>query len=634
MKKQIFCMALGFWMIVITGDILFTFLFFLLYGLYLYSVSKHFVILFPWLLCCLFSLTLLPQSIDEPESGEYTVYRVKKNYTLAQNQNERIILYGLKDPGLYDTYYVETFEKVYSLDNISMFSFSSYLKEEKIAYSAQVNETDLISRGQTFSSKIFDVIQNKDPFLFSILYGIHEDNTPDLVYRLSLPLLSFLYLLENFLKKHLSYSQVYIFSFLTSLIFGFLFDYTTSLVRFICHRFSKIFFKDLQNQISMTIVLFLVLLPQKGTSFSFVLPLAFSMMNLVCQNGKQKMCLRMVLLMGLQYLYFHQVDFTLLLIFGFLRKMSGYCLLLQLFFFVFPLYEIKDLWFSLLENIPSLIWEFDAGFIYLLLMLITIFQLLCANKNRMCLLIFFLFPLIAPYSNPFFTVTVFSIGQGDCTLITEPFSKSAVMIDCGQNLYRDNMEEIVIPYLKMKHIRQLDCVILTHNDFDHDGGIDSLKKDIKIRKVITDRKETVPVSYPFYSLLEKREVKDKNDESIISYFSYDNTSFLWMGDASVDIEKDLIHRYPNLKTDLLKVGHHGSNTSSCFEFLDATDASLAIISAGKENRYGHPHVETLKNLKRAGISNLNTGDAGMIRIYTLKGFRFFLTGSKNFGIIP
>ena len=121
---------------------------------------------------------------------------------------------------------------------------------------------------------------------------------------------------------------------------------------------------------------------------------------------------------------------------------------------------------------------------------------------------------------------------------------------------------------------------------------------------------------------------------IISYFSYDNTSFLWMGDASKEIEKDLIHRYPNLKADLLKVGHHGSNTSSCFEFLDATDASLAIISAGKDNRYGHPHVETLKNLKRAGISNLNTGDAGMIRIYTLKGLRFFITGSKNFGIIP
>ena len=634
MKKQIFCMALGFWMIVITGDILFTFLFFLLYGLYLYSVNQKLVVLFLWLLCCLFSLMLLPQSIDAPVSGEYTVYRVKKNYALAQNQNDRIILYGLKDPGIFDTYYVETFEKVYSLDNISMFSFSSYLKEEKIAYSAQVSETNLISKGHTFSSKIFNVIHNKDPFLFSILYGIYDDNTPDLIYRLSLPLLSFLYLLENFLKKHLSYSQVYIVSFFTSLICGFLFDYTTSLVRFICHRFSKIFFKDLQNQISMTIVLFLVLLPQKGTSFSFVLPIAFSLLNLVSQNGKQKMCLRLVLLTGLQYLYFHQVDFVLLLIFGFLRKMSGYCLIVEIFLFFFPFYEIQNLWFSLLENIPSLIWEFDAGFIYLLFMLITLFKILCANKNRIYLLVFFLFPFFAPYTNPFFTVTVFSIGQGDCTLITEPFLKSAVMIDCGQNLYRDNMEEIVIPFLKMKHIHQLDCVILTHNDFDHDGGIDSLKKQIHIKKIITERKGTVPVSYPFYSLLEEREANDKNDESIISYFSYDNTSFLWMGDASKEIEKDLIHRYPNLKADLLKVGHHGSNTSSCFEFLDATDASLAIISAGKDNRYGHPHVETLKNLKRAGISNLNTGDTGMIRIYTLKGLRFFITGSKNFGIIP
>lgn len=105
-----------------------------------------------------------------------------------------------------------------------------------------------------------------------------------------------------------------------------------------------------------------------------------------------------------------------------------------------------------------------------------------------------------------------------------------------------------------------------------------------------------------------------------------------MGDASKDIEKQLLENY-DLKCDVLKVGHHGSNTSSSFAFLDALDCKVALISAGYKNKYNHPSVETLKNLKDLHINVLSTNTCGSIGIYSLFHVSFFITNDGMFGII-
>lgn len=103
------------------------------------------------------------------------------------------------------------------------------------------------------------------------------------------------------------------------------------------------------------------------------------------------------------------------------------------------------------------------------------------------------------------------------------------MIDCGQNLYRDNVERIIMPFLENKNIHAIDTLILTHDDFDHNGGYESLKDKIEIKQVIEDSNDKVNVDYPFYLLLSEREAKDTNDSSIISYFTYDHFTYLFMG---------------------------------------------------------------------------------------------------------
>lgn len=241
-------------------------------------------------------------------------------------------------------------------------------------------------------------------------------------------------------------------------------------------------------------------------------------------------------------------------------------------------------------------------------------------------------PLLEIYCDPFFQVYTLNLGQADCSVIVEPFHKSVVMIDCGQNLYRDNVERIIMPFLENKNIHTIDTLILTHDDFDHNGGYDSLKNKIEIKQVIEDSNDKVNVDYPFYLLLSEREAKDTNDSSIISYFTYDHLTYLFMGDASKQIERQLMSEY-DLKADVIKVGHHGSNTSSDPDFLDSLDCKIALISCGYKNKYGHPSVETLKTLENLHINTLCTSDCGSIAIYSLHHLSFLVTNDGMFGII-
>lgn len=182
-------------------------------------------------------------------------------------------------------------------------------------------------------------------------------------------------------------------------------------------------------------------------------------------------------------------------------------------------------------------------------------------------------------------------------------------------------------------IHELTALICTHDDFDHSGGKKELMEKIKIGQVITSRSEQVNVSYPFYSLLENRVVKDENDESLISYFSYDQVHYLWMGDASIDVEKQLLSKY-SLDVDVLKLGHHGSKTSSSYAFLDTLRPKLALISVGKKNRYGHPSTQVVANCHDLGIETLATKDVGMIHIFSFHSFVFFETATHLIGRIP
>ncbi len=254
--------------------------------------------------------------------------------------------------------------------------------------------------------------------------------------------------------------------------------------------------------------------------------------------------------------------------------------------------------------------------------------------------------LIAIFSqsqSQYLKVIVHDIGQGDAIFIETP-EKYQILIDGGP----DNSILAKLGKDLPFYDRSLDLVILTHPHDDHVAGlIDVLKRyDVKQilytgvshtapnyiewLKIIRDKgipfkiaqngqiiklSETAElhILYPFEDLTGKK-VENLNNTSILCRLIYDSTSFLFTGDAEKEEEQDLIDHNIYLKSDVLKVGHHGSNTSSIENFLKAVSPEIGVISAGKDNRFGHPSDKALERLENNGIKIYRTDKNGDIEI--------------------
>ncbi len=226
----------------------------------------------------------------------------------------------------------------------------------------------------------------------------------------------------------------------------------------------------------------------------------------------------------------------------------------------------------------------------------------------------FLLLYALPINNTFSeSVTFINVGQGDACLIRK--RHTTVLIDTGGLSYMDLAKESLIPYLRKNRIYNIDLVITTHGDFDHTGTLDSLKENFYVKQVVTDH-----VSFPlkvdditFYNYNSHiTEYSEENDQSLVIGFHLCNKDFLVMGDAPIEVEKNIIEEYPDLKCDILKAGHHGSKTSTCEEFVKFLHPEQAIISCGKDNRYGHPHKEVIKILNKYKILIRRTDVEGSI----------------------
>jgi competence protein ComEC len=234
-------------------------------------------------------------------------------------------------------------------------------------------------------------------------------------------------------------------------------------------------------------------------------------------------------------------------------------------------------------------------------------------------------------------------GQGDSILITQ--GDTAVMIDAAQSYLSDNVTE----YLDSIGVDKVDAMILTHPDSDHIGGaaeiierydVDKvyMKKPLKGNEPVTKTYENlldtliennlkitdpevgtiIPAGDIYLEILGPSEMTDdNNNNSIVAKGIFGKTSFLFTGDAEEAEEHDLLAENKSaLDCDVLKVGHHGSSSSSTSEFLNAVSPDVAVISCGEDNSYGHPHGETLRRLEAAGADIYRTDQDGTVVVTT------------------
>ena len=231
-------------------------------------------------------------------------------------------------------------------------------------------------------------------------------------------------------------------------------------------------------------------------------------------------------------------------------------------------------------------------------------------------------------------VNILDVGQGDSALIELPFFQGNIMIDTGGSQYSDINKYVITPFLKSRGIKKIDYLILTHGDYDHMGASHELIKSYNVGKIIINsyednelekklknvyhfNKNTLKINnYTFYFLNTAN--RDENEDSLIIYTKLNNYKFLFMGDASVSNEEYLLNTYNLNNIDFLKVGHHGSNTSSSKKFIDAIKPNNSLISVGKNNFYGHPSKEILNNLKNSNIYRTDINGGIEIVLYNKK----------------
>jgi competence protein ComEC len=246
--------------------------------------------------------------------------------------------------------------------------------------------------------------------------------------------------------------------------------------------------------------------------------------------------------------------------------------------------------------------------------------------------------LLSPYFSSEGEVSIIDVGQGDSILIQLPHNKGNYLIDTGGTITFPSEswkkkkqkfevgEDILIPYLKGKGVTKLDLLILTHGDMDHIGGSLALLKEVAVKQIL------MPNVAASKSNIEKEVIKlakrqntrinyinegiswraddslftvlapaphftgDKNDGSIVLLAQLGGLNWLFTGDLGKEGERLLLQKYPHMKIHVLKVGHHGSKTSTSTEFIQHYSPEYAIITVGKKNRFGHPHSSVLKIL--------------------------------------
>lgn len=260
------------------------------------------------------------------------------------------------------------------------------------------------------------------------------------------------------------------------------------------------------------------------------------------------------------------------------------------------------------------------GFFLLLLTIITLFSG-CDKKQLL-------------------SIHIIDVGQGDSILIQTPNSKN-ILVDAGD----EDSEYIVEKYLKKEKIKSLDMIIASHPDADHIGSLDHIIDNFQVKNVYMPEQSTNSTSYKnlvsscnnknldinyLYKgdsisvdkdidmlVLSPSYIQDKNNlNSIVFELNFKDKSFLFTGDSELPNEVDIIDSFNLDNVDFLKVGHHGSSSSTSLEFLEETTPDVAVISCGYKNQYGHPHEKTLNNLKENNILVYRTDVIGDIVFFS------------------
>lgn len=373
-----------------------------------------------------------------------------------------------------------------------------------------------------------------------------------------------------------------------------------------------------------TILVYLFHPPLLG-SLSFVFPIG---LILIPKSFPQ---LRMFYSALLQSYFFYELNLIRLVGYSWFRKFIPVLILFSLSdtFLQTSFIQYFLAWMRFLSKYFSFFkWNGKVPFLFFLVSLVLIYTRINRRQMGFITLIFLLSQALGCFY-PYAEVAFINVGQGDAILVRLPLNQANILIDTGKQSNWNNLDS----YLKAKGITKIDTLILTHEDFDHNGNLNNIQNQYKVKQIIQDYRKEIEVSgltIKFLSPL--ADYDNDNDNSLVTAFSINQVRFLLLGDVSEQVENDLIRKWGPIKFDVVKIAHHGSRYSTSTNFLRNFQFEYAIISAGS-NDYGHPHKEVIDRLIAFDKTILNTKTSGdVVFVFTTFG-NFIVSSAHEFDII-
>ncbi|MCR0327881.1 competence protein ComEC [[Clostridium] innocuum] len=592
---------------------------------------------------------LLLRAPSMPQDTIVQVREIKTGYVIARVNGQDVLVYGLTQAGYNDVLQIKgTYAKTASLHNFHQFYFPDWLKKRRIHYQLQAESYKLIQKGSGLRHDLYAHIQAMEDkeqrtWLSIMLYGIRDEEASYFLTASGLHIATLAMLLSKLLQLFVSQMNASLLILVLLGVCGHVTVFSSSLLRILifrsvsicCHKW------NVQDRLGISMTVLLLLFPYMAWELAFLLPLGFRMLAIFNVQKRGRYVQSLLLLIPMQFLFFTSCNPFQLLLFPLFRYAYAFlyaCCLASLLLpyigfssVIVPAAQVLEAvqqWGVTLYYTPQLLW------LYLWIQSSAKLISYVHRKPVFTLLVLFVYAPFSSYLNPFGEVLMIDVGQGDCTLITLPFHQGAVMIDIMGSRYRNIPKEVVVPIVKAKGYQKLDALILTHDDFDHSGGKEQLLQELAVARIVDTKKTAVPLKgFPLAFLLTDYQGTDTNDNSIITYMQTETLDALFMGDAGSDAEEALLQCYELQDVHVLKAGHHGSSTSSSPAFLHALQPQLALISAGRNNRYHHPSSEVLQRMQQERIHPLVSAWDGAISIRFTPWFSYYVSAEGTLGIL-
>ena len=578
---------------------------------------------------------LIQVPCGDTELRQGRVVEVKANYVIAADRMRSMLVYTKAMP-VYDSVieFDGTAEPLRDGKGFFRFPFARYCRMKGIAYSVSPDTIKEIRPTHSLRGLLMNRIRSAEPETSAVLLEVlfHCSSSDELFQGLfhdrGISLAGIL-MFSDLILQYFCYEKTRkkIRIILTAMLAVFYRFPYVMLIRLIRFGLEAIGMKGKARN-GIAFLISLRLCPYAIFSASFLIPLTFSL----CTNNPSGKAERLFFSMHTSSALFHRVNPIELLFFRRILPVSGFCWLCALLEAIFglPLHGLILFLDRLLTwvnhcALPGTILGAGLPF-YILLQTMGFRSTKKAIWYRIGL--FLLFQIFGLF-HPFAELSFINVGQGDAMLVRSPFRSGDVLIDTGKPSQKNN----VFTFLEAKGIRTLNTLIITHADSDHSGNQEAITEAFSPHRVITGHQAEINAG--MFTMLDLNDIDsdDANESSIVTAFSLNGMNILLMGDSSVKTEKRIIHRYPGLRTDILKLSHHGSKTGTSERFLNTVRPDLAIVSSGAYHIYHHPSPEVVERLNDRRIPYLDTKEEGDITILCLPGLNLLLTASGKIAII-